>query len=202
MPLIDASRSAVLVFECQEGLLDEAGPLPGLAAAARQSRLLSSVANLLAHARRIGVPVLYMSAARRSDDAGKTSKTPLEKRIRESGAGSFDPGPVCADVAPESGEQVFERPKGMTGFFQSGLETALETARVETIVLVGISLNIGVLGTAIEAVNRGYTVVIPKDCVVGDPPEYGQQVLRYSLRNMAFLTTSQEIGEVWKVNSG
>jgi nicotinamidase-related amidase len=59
-------------------------------------------------------------------------------------------------------------------------------------------VNIGVLGTAIEAVNRGYTVVVPTDCVAGDPPEYAEQALRYSVRNIAFLSTRTEIETIWK----
>lgn len=192
----------MLVFECQEGLLDDAGPLSGLAAAARESRLLESIAALIARARARAIAVLYMTASKRSEDGGDSSRTPLERRIQESGGKPFDPGPVCSAVAPQFGEVVFERPKGMTGFFQSGLDGTLEERGIQTIVLVGISLNIGVLGTAIEAVNRGYTVVIPKDCVVGDPPDYGEQVLRYSLRNMAFLSTSHDIGNVWKATGG
>ncbi len=74
--------------------------------------------------------------------------------------------------------------------------------RSQSIVLVGISLNIGVVGTAIEAVNRGYRVVVPRDCVVGDPPEYGEQVVRYSLRNMAVLSTSSDIAKTWEITGG
>jgi nicotinamidase-related amidase len=60
-------------------------------------------------------------------------------------------------------------------------------------------VNVGVLGTTIEAVNRGYTVVVPTDCVAGDPPEYAEQALRYSVRNLAFLSTCAEIEAAWKV---
>ena len=201
-PLIDPARSAVLVFECQEGLLDEAGPLSGLAAAARESHLLGSIAALVARARHNGIAVLYMTAAKRSREAVGSSRTPLEKRVGPSSGEPFDPGPVCSAVAPQPGEDIFEREKGMTGFFESGLDGLLEKRGIQTIVLVGISLNIGVLGTAIEAVNRGYSVVIPKDCVVGDPPEYGEQVIRYSLRNMAVLSTSNDIANVWEATGG
>ena len=201
-PILQPARSVVLVFECQEGLLDEAGPLPGLAKAARESHLLGSIAALADRARRNGVPVVYMTAAKRSSDAGGSSKSPLEKRIGKSGGEPFDPGSVCSEVAPQPGERVFEREKGMTGFFESGLDEHLEGRGIQAIVLVGISLNIGVVGTAIEAVNRGYSVVVPTDCVVGDPPEYGEQVVRYSLRNMAVLSTSGEIVKAWESSGG
>ena len=197
-PLLEPAHTAVLVFECQEGLLDEAGPLPGLAAAARGSHLLDSIAGLADRARRNGVSVIYMTAAQRSSRSAAASQSPLEKRIGGAGGEPFDPGPVCPEVAPRPNESVLEREKGMTGFYESGLDELLQERETHAIILVGISLNIGVVGTAIEAVNRGYRVVIPRDCVVGDPPEYGEQVIRYSLRNVAVLSTSEDIGKAWE----
>ena len=68
---------------------------------------------------------------------------------------------------------------------------------LHTVLPVGVSLNLGIIGTTIDAAQRGYDVVIPTDCVAGDPPEYGDQVLRYALRNIAFTASSQTISETW-----
>ena len=68
---------------------------------------------------------------------------------------------------------------------------------IRTVIPVGVSLNIGVLATTVEAVNRGYRVVVPQDCAAGDPPEYGDQVLRYSIRNLAYVTDSEAIASIW-----
>ena len=73
------------------------------------------------------------------------------------------------------------------------------TPPARTVVVTGVSVNVGILGTALEAVNRGYTVVVPTDCVAGDPPEYAEQALRYSVRNVAFLSTREEIEAAWGV---
>jgi hypothetical protein len=40
-------------------------------------------------------------------------------------------------------------------------------------------------------------VVVPQDCAAGDPPEYGDQVLRYTIRNLAYVTDSETIAEIW-----
>ena len=42
--------------------------------------------------------------------------------------------------------------------------------------------------------------MIPADCVVGYPREYGEMVLKYTLSKIATLTTSEEIAEIWKGN--
>ena len=38
-----------------------------------------------------------------------------------------------------------------------------------TVVATGVSVNLGVLGLAIEACNLGYQVVVPRDAVAGHP---------------------------------
>ena len=53
-PLIDPDRTAVVVFECQQGLLGEGSPLPGLADSAKQAGLLSHLASLIDRARGAG----------------------------------------------------------------------------------------------------------------------------------------------------
>ena len=50
----------------------------------------------------------------------------------------------------------------------------------------------------IEAVNHGYHVVIPRDCVVGYPREYGEAVLANTLSRLAHSTTSAELAERWR----
>lgn len=57
------------------------------------------------------------------------------------------------------------------------------------------------IGTAIEAMNRGYTVIVPDDCVASDPPEYAETAMRYTMRNIAFVVPSRTITECWAVAS-
>ena len=133
---------------------------------------------------------------------GNPFNTPLEIRLREKsggGTGAVDVGDIVAGLAPQDGDVVVCREHGMTGFYESGLDAYLRNTGVDTVILTGVSVNIGVMGTAIEAVNRGYTVVVPTDCVAGDPPEYAEAALRYSVRNIAFLSTREEIESTWKV---
>ncbi len=182
------------MFECQERIVGAGSVLPGLAAAVRDADVLSHISDLADAARVAGVPVVHCTFER----AGTSSmNTPLELRMREGGDTAPSMGPIVADVTPQDGDMVIARSDGLTGFHGTALDDALRTADVRTIVLTGVSVNIGIPGTAIEAVNRGYTVVIPTDCVAGDPPEFAEQAMRYSLRNIAFLTTSSDIRAAW-----
>ncbi len=65
-------------------------------------------------------------------------------------------------------------------------------------IATGVSLNVGIVGLAIEAVNLGYHVVIPRDCVAGYPAEYGEAVLANTLSRLAHLTTSEALAEGWR----
>jgi len=97
---------------------------------------------------------------------------------------------------------VVERHAGLTGFHGSGLDAALRELGAETIVLTGVSLNLGVAGTAIEAVNHGYTVVVPPDCVAADPAEYAEAALRHAIRQVAFLVPSEDVAAAWSAEAG
>jgi nicotinamidase-related amidase len=162
--------------------------------------MIEHIGALLSVARSAQVRVFYCTVAKRRDGVGNPFNTPLEIRLRaRSGEPTAGPdmGDVVADLAPQPGEVVVARQHGMTGFYESGLDAYLRNCGIRTVVLTGVSVNIGILGTAIEAVNHGYTVVVPTDCVAGDPPEYAEQALRYSVRNVAFLSTRAEIEGVW-----
>jgi nicotinamidase-related amidase len=197
-PLIEPHQTALVVFECQEALLGESSPLPGLAGSAKQVGLLANISGLLTQARTAGARVVYVVVAKRPDGVESPLNTPLERRIRSAGGVAFNAGPVCAEIAPVPGDVVIERQFGLTGFYESGLDATLRNCGVKTIVLAGVSLNLGVIGTAIEAVNRSYTVVVAKDCVAADPAEFAEPLLQFSLRNIAYLSSSEEISEIWR----
>lgn len=189
------------MFECQDGIVGPHGHLPGLAAAALDGGVLTHIGTLADAARSAGVTVYYCTVEKRSDGFGNPFNTPLEMRMRAgSGADAGPPpmGDVVAEIAPRPGDVVVPREHGMTGFHDTGLDAYLRNTGVRTVVLTGVSLNIGIIGTAIEAVNRGYTVVVPTDCVAGDPPEFAEQTLRYSIRNIALLSTSSEVADTWR----
>ena len=196
---LKAADCSVLVFECQEGVIGSTSMIPGLAAAFRDGDVLASIAGLLDSARAHSAQVVYCTAEKRADGIGNPFNTPLEMRMRAKGGGGVpDVGDIVPEIAPLEGDVVVRREHGMTGFYESGLDAYLRNTGTRTLIITGVSVNIGVLGTAIEAVNRGYTVVVPTDCVAGDPPEYAEAALRYSVRNVAFLSTRAEIEAAWK----
>jgi len=86
----------------------------------------------------------------------------------------------------------------MSPFTATELDAFLRAKSTTTVIATGVSLNVGIIGLTIEAVNHGYHVVIPRDCVVGYPREYGEAVLANTLSRLAHFTTSAELVERWR----
>ena len=83
----------------------------------------------------------------------------------------------------------------MTG---TQLDSMLRNGGVTTIVGVGVSLNIGMFNLTLDAVNRGYQIVLPRDAVAGVPAEYGEAVLNNSLSLLATISTTDAILAAWQ----
>lgn len=200
-PHVDPARCAVVNMECQENLLGPNAVLPGLARAAAEVGLLDNCARLFDAARSVGVRLYYCTDERRPDGFGFARNTMVHLRMSGDTDGSGGHGPVMAPIAPKPEDVVFRREQGLTGFYATGLDPYLRNTGVTTVIITGVSLNIAVLGTAIEAMNRGYTVVVPSDCVASDPPEYAESAMRYTMRNIAMVVPSGAIVDAWS-NAG
>ena len=73
----------------------------------------------------------------------------------------------------------------------------LHAASSNSVVAAGVSVNVGILGLTIDAVNAGYQVVIPRDAVTGTPDEYVDAVFQHTLRLLATVTTGDEVAAAW-----
>jgi nicotinamidase-related amidase len=197
VPHLDPKLCAIVNMECQENLLGEASVLPGLARAASEVGLVQNCAGLFTAARRVGTRIYYCTDERRADGFGFARNTMVALRMAGGGDGSGGHGPVMGPIAPQPVDVVFRREQGLTGFYATGLDSYLRNTGVQTVIITGVSLNIAVLGTAIEAMNRGYTVVVPQDCVASDPPEYAETAMKYTMRNIAFVVSSTTIANYW-----
>jgi nicotinamidase-related amidase len=200
-PYLDPPTCAVLNLECQERLIGPTSVIPGLALAAEKIGLVDNVAGLLDAARRVGAHVVYCADARGADTfaEGPTGQTRVGGSIGSKDTDwSEGHGPIVAALTPHEGDAVLSRERGMTGFYTTGLDDHLRAAGVKTLIITGVSFNIAVLGTTVEAMNLGYQAIVPGDCVASDPPEYAEWGLRYTIRNLALVTESARIIDYWR----
>jgi nicotinamidase-related amidase len=197
-PFIDPARTAVVALEVQENMLvAEQALIPGVARHAEAIGLVPNLAALMTGARRVGAQVVYVCDQRRDDGLGAASNLMIGRAIADAGSRSWSHGPIDPRLAPHAGDIVLGREHGMTGFYTTPLDAYLRNLGVGTVILAGVSANIAVNGTAIEAMNLGYRVLIARDCVAGDPPEYVDQLMKYTLRNVGVVTTSTAVLDHW-----
>jgi nicotinamidase-related amidase len=88
---------------------------------------------------------------------------------------------------------VIRRQHGLSVFHGTELEPTLRALGIQTVILAGVSTNIAIPGSSLEAVNRGFTVVIPEDCTAGAWPEAHEFQVRHTLPLLATVTTSEAI---------
>jgi len=198
--LLAPATAALLVMECQEGIIGQGGTLSALADAVRRHGTVGQIARVLDAARAKGVPVFHCLMARRPDGGGAMANCLLLAATRKSDRpllpGSPQQAPVQA-LAPVEGEWVLTRYHGLTPFHGTELDQLLRNLGVRTVVATGVSVNIGILGLVLEAVNAGYQVVIPREAVTGTPDEYVSVVMENTLRLLATLAPVDQVVGVW-----
>jgi nicotinamidase-related amidase len=195
---VDLADCAALTFEMQRGIVGDLHTMPVIFKAVQDSNLIAEIARLLGPLRAAGLPVIHLTAIRRPDRRGTYMNMPfINQHLKElKDPGILDIGSPGTEVVPELRDPddiVLPRLHGVSGFTDTGVDSMLRSLDKRTIILTGSSVNRGIIGVAIEGVNRGYRVVIPREAVTGYPLEYRDMVLEHSLRQITTLCTVDEI---------
>jgi nicotinamidase-related amidase len=164
-------KPALLISECQGAMtmVEYRDVRDDLARNVRDGGTIPAIARLADGFRSAGLPVVHSHLAPRSDWSGFSVHSVLEAvlkktdRVRQGHPGS-DSHP---DLPPQPGDYLVRRPTGMTSFYGTEIDPLLRANGIDTVVIVGVSINVAVFGSTLEAVNRGYNVVVPTDCVAG-----------------------------------
>lgn len=82
----------------------------------------------------------------------------------------------------------------MTG---TDLDSVLRNLGITTIVGVGVSVNVAITNLVMDAVNRSYQVVLPRDAIAGYPREYADAVIDNTLALLATVTTTEDVLAAW-----
>nr|BFE57771.1 isochorismatase family protein [Dactylosporangium thailandense] len=199
--LVRPTGTAVLTMELQRGIVGPESLVPDLGDQLRAAGGVDAVRRLLAGARAAGVPVVHATVAHRPGGRPAGANAPILRRAEAAPGDNLRVGSVSArvlaELGPEPGDMTVERHHGVTPFTGTELDATLRGLGVRTLVLVGVSLNMGIPGASVEAIGLGYNVVVPTDAVAGSPPEYAADVLRYTLRHLAWLSTVDEVVAAW-----
>jgi nicotinamidase/pyrazinamidase len=151
-------RSALLVIDMQNDHLTPGGSVE----VPRARDIVPALAARLDAARAGGIPVVYVVDRHEPDDPDFEEWT-THNVVGSKGA------EVWAPLAPQPGDRVV--PKATySAFVGSELDAVLADLTVDTLVLTGCLTEIGIMATASDALQRGYTVEVPPDTQAGLGP--------------------------------
>jgi nicotinamidase-related amidase len=203
--ILEPATTAVLTMELQNGVVGEGAMMGALVDEVRRAGTLDAVRRVCDAAREAGARVVHCTAVSRADGAGSTANCKIfalaARQRREQGAGANDIGTRGADLVDgieDPRDIVVGRLHGMTPFTSTSLDQILRNLGIRTVVATGVSVNLGVFGMAMSAMDLGYQVVIPRDAVAGVPREYADAVLDNSLSLIATLVSSEQLLDLWQ----
>lgn len=197
--ILDPATTALVTQECQGGVIGPQAGLPLLAEEARREAI-PNIARLLGAARAAGVAVVHCLIEKRPDNRGSNTNARLFMAAK-SFAADLTPGSPGASVLPELGpvpsDLVLTRTHGVGPMTGTDLDSVLRNMNIKTIVGVGVSVNIAIQNFAMDAVNRSYQFVLPRDAVSGYPREYAESIIDNTLSLLATVTTTDAVIEAW-----
>jgi nicotinamidase-related amidase len=98
--------------------------------------------------------------------------------------------PIIELLMPEPERDFYVLKPGHSGFFCTGLEVLLSKLQVNTLVLTGFAGDICVLFTANDAYMRGFSLIVPDDCMASEREADNVHALRQMGRLLKADTTS------------
>lgn len=193
-------------MELQKGIVGDDAILPALPIAVREAGMLDIAGRVCRSARAHGVRVLHATMEERPDGAGQAVNCRIfalgSKRRAETGHSPTDIGQPGVALVDELDVQPSDikvpRMHGMTPFNGTELDAVARNLGVRTIVLMGVSLNLGITGAALSALDLGYQVIVVRDAVVGLPKEYADAVIEHTLSMIATIVTADELVAAWE----
>ncbi|MER6530250.1 cysteine hydrolase [Streptomyces sp. NPDC001508] len=194
--LLDPTVTVLLTVECQQGVVGPDGALPELARAARSSGALGHVARLVAAAHDGDVQVIHAIAERRPDGRGAGRNARLFRAAERLPVRQLS-GTTAVRVAPpiEVAEQdiVVRRLHGLSPIQGTEVDALLRNLGCRTLIVTGVSANVAIPNAVFDAVNLGYTAVVPADAIAGVPADYIPAMIRHTLALVATVATTDEV---------
>jgi nicotinamidase-related amidase len=194
-------HTALLIMEMQRGVAGDLSKFPDLAAAVAAGGVIGNAARLAEAARRARVPVVHCTAAFRADRKGShTANCPFIRVLLADSDHMLDgsqAAQIIGALGPAPTDLQSRRYHGFSPFTGTSLDMTLRSMGVRTVVAAGVSLNLGIPGLCLEAVNLGYRVAVATDAVAGFPAEYAQAVLDNTVSLLAARVPVADLIAAW-----
>lgn len=198
--VLDPASTAVLTMELQKGVVGRQAMLPDLADEVEKTGMLDVVRLVCDAARHAGIRVVHCTHNARPDGAGTTVNCKifaLDARLRrERGHAATEYGTAgieLVDGLEDLRDIIVPRLTGMTPFTSTSLDQILRNMGIKTVIAMGASVNLGIYGMSMTALDLGYQVVLVRDGVAGVPHDYAQSVIDQSLSLITTVVSSEDL---------
>lgn len=202
--IVDPATTAVLTMELQKGIVAGEALFPALVEEVERLGMLDTVRRVCAAARDAGARVVHCTQLTRPDGAGQAINCKVfalgEKLRKTRGQASTEVGSRGAELVDgleDPRDFVVPRFHGMTSFTSTSLDQILRNLGIRTVVATGVSVNLGIYGMSLTALDLGYNVVLLRDAVAGVPADYAQAVIDQSLSLIATVVKADDLLAVW-----
>ncbi|MBX9398940.1 cysteine hydrolase [Streptomyces sp. TRM72054] len=194
--LLDPATTVLLTVECQQGVVGPDSALPELAKEFRSCGALGNVARLVAAAHESGIQVIHAIAERRPDGRGASRNARLfraAERLPVQQLAGTTAVRVAAPIEVADEDFVVRRLHGLSPIHGTDVDALLRNLGCRTLIVTGVSANVAVPNAVFDAVNLGYTAVVPADAVAGVPADYTPAMIRNTLALVATVATTDEV---------
>lgn len=190
----DPKQSALLLMDLQNEVVDPKGFIGGLGMAAqvRDRGVLGQCLKALVHARLKGLRVFHVGLRFRPGYPDMNTSAHIFQNIKGAGAmleGSWG-GEFYPSVEPLGNETIVVK-RGVGGFAGSDLNLLLRAAGIRTLILAGVATNFVIEGTARQAVDEGFEVIVLKDCCAS----LSEEMHNFALQILEHLVTVGTVDE-------
>lgn len=166
--------------------------------------MIANLRQLLPAARSSGVPVIYSQQTAFPLD--REDPVWIRQRMRNAGVDEPSKIPIRTvedthgweifeEIKPQEGDIIFKK-RRPTAFIGSEFDMTLRNKGIRTVVLTGVSTDMGIEGTARDGLALGYYMVIARDCVGSSRREAHEIALKY-MENVFDVTDSKTLLGIW-----
>ena len=190
----DAADTAVILVDCQNDLLTADGRGRALTAGPEAAAaVVSTLASLLAAARRSGLRVVYTRQADLSDPAtAPRHLVPAQLMMQREGMFAADSrgAEIHQRLTPEPNDEVRPAHVGLSAFTDTDLAPFLRTAGIARVVVAGAVTEVCVDSTARDAVEHGLQTTVIADGCLPSSTAGGQRGIRVTLSRIVHAVIS------------
>jgi nicotinamidase-related amidase len=183
---IEPSRTALVVIDLQHGI----AAMPGEPRSSQD--VVQRAARLAGAMRDAGGTVVLVRVTPLPD--GKDGLRPITDAPVQAGGRSLpaDWAEIVPELAPQAADLVITK-RQWGAFYGTELDLQLRRRGVDTIVLCGISTNVGVESTARDAYERGYNQVFVEDAMTARDAEDHRHTVRSLFPRIGRVRSTEDV---------